>query len=76
MERRQLRISYKNGKLFLNLTKEEVKEVSKNKDKPIELDIGNIRTLNEDISNIVIEYWKDVEVPIQVKNLKNGNDSY
>jgi hypothetical protein len=53
------RISYTNGKLYLSLTRSECEEAYKNIGKPVELDIGNIKVLHEDISKVVSEYIGD-----------------
>lgn len=53
------RITYTNGKLYLSLTRSECEEAYKNIGKPVELDIGNIKVLHEDISKAVSEYIGD-----------------
>lgn len=53
------RITYTNGKLYLSLTRSECEEAYKNIGKPVELDIGNIKVLHEDISKAISEYIGD-----------------
>ena len=53
------RVVYENGKLFLSLTRAEVEEAYKNIGRPLELDIGNIKVLHEDISKVVSQYIGD-----------------
>jgi hypothetical protein len=53
------RITYTNGKLYLSLTRSECEEAYKNIGRPVELDIGNIKVLHEDISKAVSEYIGD-----------------
>jgi hypothetical protein len=64
------RISYQNGKLYLSLTRSECQEAYENLGKPLELDIGQLKVLHEDITKIVTEYWKDIEVPLEMTNLQ------
>ena len=64
------RIIYQNGKLYLSLTRSECQEAYENLGKPLELDIGQLKVLHEDITNIVTEYWKDIEVPLEMTNLQ------
>ena len=56
-----MRIMYQNGKLYLSLTKSEVKDVQDNLGKPCEIDIGNIKVIHEDISQIVKERLEEKE---------------
>jgi|TARA_E500000318_G_scaffold73311_1_gene67936 hypothetical protein len=53
------RVVYENGKLFLSLTRKELEEAYENIGKPLELDIGNLKVLHEDVSKCVLEYWRD-----------------
>jgi hypothetical protein len=53
------RIVYQNGKLFLSLTRAEVEEAHENIGRPLELDIGQLKVLHEDINKVVQEYWSD-----------------
>ena len=66
------RLTYQNGKLYLSLTRSECQEAYDNIGRPVELDIGNIKVLHEDISKIVAEYWSDVEVKEQLSYLRKG----
>jgi len=69
------RISYQNGKLYLSLTRNECQEVYDNIGRPLELDISQLKVLHEDISKIVAEYWRDIEVPLEIKNLQRREDA-
>ena len=64
------RISYQNGKLYLSLTRSECQEAYDNIGRPLELDIGQLKVLHEDITKIVAEYWRDIEVPVEIRNLQ------
>ena len=55
-----MRITYQNGKLFINLRKDEAENVYQNIGTPTEIDIGNIVVLHEDIANIVKERLKEM----------------
>ncbi len=54
-----MRITYQNGKLFINLRKDEAENVYQNIGTPTEIDIGNIVVLHEDIANVVKERLKE-----------------
>ena len=67
------RLSYQNGKLYLSLTRSECQEAYDNIGRPVELDIGNIKVLHEDISKIISEYISDywsIEIPEEFLYLK------
>ena len=69
------RISYQNGKLYLSLTRSECQEAYDNMGRPLELDIGQLKVLHEDITKIVAEYWRDIEVPLEIRNLQRREDA-
>jgi hypothetical protein len=54
------RIVYNNGRLFLNLSKEEIKIAKKNNS--IELSINELKTLKEEIYKADLSHWSKVEV--------------
>ena len=56
------RIVYQDGKLFLSLTREEVKEAQDNLGRPIELDMGQLKIFQEDIHKAAMAHWSKVEV--------------
>ena len=67
------RLTYQNGKLYLSLTRSECQEAYDNIGRPVELDIGNIKVLHEDISKIISEYISDywsIEIPEEFLYLK------
>ena len=57
-----MRITYQNGKLYVSLTKSEIKDVQENLGKPCEIDIGNIKVLHEDINEVVKQRVKELEL--------------
>jgi hypothetical protein len=65
-----MRICYQGGKLYLSLTRNEVKEANENVGMPLQLDIGNLKVLHEDISQAVLQHWNQVDVVREVVNLK------
>ena len=69
------RISYQNGKLYLSLTRNECQEAYDNIGKPLELDISQLKVLHEDISKVVTEYWRDVEVQEELSYLRGKKDA-
>ncbi len=71
-----MRITYQDGKLFLSLTRSEVKQVHDDVGRPIELDIGNLSILHEDVSKCVVQYLRYVQMKKELSEWKEeGNDS-
>jgi len=62
-----MRISYQDGKLYLSLTRSEVEQVSDNIGSPIEMPIGQLKVLHEDISKAVLQHWTKVNVKREVE---------
>jgi hypothetical protein len=56
------RIVYQDGKLYLSLTRDEVKEAQDNLGRPIELDMGQLKVFQEDIHKAAMAHWSKVEV--------------
>jgi len=65
-----MRIIYQDGKLLVSLTRDEVKQAQENMGRPIELPLGQLKVLHEDISKAVLQRWEKVEVPSQVSYLR------
>jgi len=55
-----MRIIYYQDKLLLSLTKSEIDEAYHAKGRPIELPIGNLLPLHEDINHAINQYVKDI----------------
>ena len=55
-----MRIIYQDRKLFISLTKDEIKQVSDNVGSPTQIHIGNLKVLHEDVNKAVFENWKDL----------------
>lgn len=71
-----MRVTYQDGKLYLSLTRSEVKQVHDDVGKPIELDIGNLSILHEDISKCVVQYLRYVQMKKELSEWKEeGNGS-
>ena len=72
-----MRVTYQDGKLYLSLTRSEVKQVHDDVGKPIELDIGNLSILHEDVSKCVVQYLRYVQMKKELSEWREeeGNDS-
>ena len=57
-----MRITYQDGRLLVSLTREEVAKVHADVGKPVELDIGNLPMLHEDITKAATYYLRHVHV--------------
>ena len=51
-----MRITHVDGKLLISLTRKEAKDVHDNIGKPVEIDIGNLSVLLEDITEAQVSY--------------------
>jgi hypothetical protein len=65
-----MRITYQDGKLFLSLTRSEVKQVHDDVGRPIELDIGNLSILHEDVSKCVTQYLRYIQMKKELSEWK------
>jgi len=65
-----MRITYQDGKLFLSMTKSEVNYVHENIGMSVEIPIGELKILHEDISKAVLQHWTQVEVKREVERNK------
>jgi hypothetical protein len=57
-----MRITYQDKILRLHLTREECQRAYDNIGKPIELELGNLKVLKEDIHEADMAHWSKVEV--------------
>ena len=57
-----MRVIYQDGKLLVSLTREEVERVHRDVGKPVELDIGNLSLLHEDITKAATYYLRHIQV--------------
>ena len=57
-----LRICYQDGAVTLHLTKEECQRAYDNIGAPIEIPIGSLKVLQEDIHKAAMAHWSKVEV--------------
>ena len=69
-----MRVSYQDGKIYLSLTRAEVQQASDNIGNPIEIPIGQLKVLHEDISKAVLQHWTKVEVKNEVHKLSKRQD--
>ena len=53
-----MRILYQNGKLLVSLSDDEVDKFYKNKHTPVELPIGFLKVLHEDITHAMQKAWR------------------
>jgi hypothetical protein len=54
-----MRILYQNGKLLVSLSDDEVDKFYKNKHTPVELPIGFLKVLHEDITHAMQKAWRE-----------------
>lgn len=69
-----MRISYQDGKIYLSLTRAEIQQALDNIGSPIEMPIGQLKVLHEDISKAVLQHWTKVEVKNEVHRLSKRQD--
>jgi len=67
-----MRIIYQEGKLYVSLTKDEIKQASDSIGMPLELPIGQLKIFQEDISKAVLQHWTKIEVKNEVRRLSKN----
>ena len=70
-----MRISYIDGKLFLSLTRDEVKLVSDNVGSPVELPIEQLNVLKDDVHQAYTSYWSKIIVPLLIREHQRSQNS-
>ena len=65
-----MRITHVDGKLFNSLTRKEAKDVHDNIGKPVEIDIGNLSVLLEDITEAQVSYSRTQRIEEELEKLK------
>lgn len=65
-----MRIIYQEGRLYVSLTKDEIKQASDSIGMPLELPIGQLKIFQEDINKAVLQHWTKIEVKNEVHRLK------
>jgi hypothetical protein len=65
-----MRIIYQDGKLLVSLTRDEVTKVNNEIGNPVELDIGNLPMLHEDITKAATYYLKHMQVKKELSESK------
>jgi len=65
-----MRILYQDGRLYVSLTRDEIKQASDSIGMPLELPIGQLKIFQEDINKAVLQHWTKVEVKREVEKHK------
>jgi len=65
-----MRILYQDGRLYVSLTRDEIKQASDSIGMPLELPIGQLKIFQEDINKAVLQHWTKVEVKREVEKYK------
>ena len=65
-----MRVIYQDGKLLVSLTKDEVAKVHSDVGKPVELDIGNLSLLHEDITKCATQYLRYIQMKKELSESK------
>jgi|TARA_R100000030_G_scaffold69494_1_gene53251 hypothetical protein len=69
-----MRISYENGSLYMSFTDEEVDQIASNKHTAIKVDIRKLKVLHEDVSNAVLQYWRDKGIDEELQKAKRRHN--
>jgi|TARA_E500000318_G_scaffold62636_3_gene57962 hypothetical protein len=69
-----MRISYENGSLYMSFTDEEVDQIASNKHTAIKVDIRKLKVLHEDVSNAVLQYWRDKGIDDELQKAKGRHN--
>ena len=69
-----MRITYQEGKIYVSLTDDEVDNISKNKHSSVEIPIGYLKVLHEDVSNAVTQYWREVGIHEELQETRRRHN--
>ena len=69
-----MRISYENGSLYMSFTDDEVDQIASNKHTAIKVDIRKLKVLHEDVSNAVLQYWRDKGIDEELQKAKRRHN--
>ncbi len=69
-----MRISYENVSLYMSFTDEEVDQIASNKHTAIKVDIRKLKVLHEDVSNAVLQYWRDKGIDEELQKAKRRHN--
>lgn len=58
-----MRIVYQDGRLYISLTKDEIQQAQDCIGMPLELPIGQLYVLKDDIHKAAMAHWSKIEVP-------------
>lgn len=67
-----MRIIYQEGRLYVSLTRDEIKQASDSIGMPLELPIGQLKIFQEDINKAVLQHWTKIEVKNEVRRLSKN----
>ena len=67
-----MRIVYQEGRLYVSLTRDEIKQASDSIGMPLELPIGQLKIFQEDINKAVLQHWTKIEVKNEVRRLSKN----
>jgi len=67
-------ISYEDGSLYMSFTDEEVDQIASNKHTAIKVDIRKLKVLHEDVSNAVLQYWRDKGIDEELQKAKRRHN--
>tara|TARA_R100000353_G_scaffold39416_2_gene31299 strand:- start:100 stop:309 length:210 start_codon:yes stop_codon:yes gene_type:complete len=59
-EGNKMRIIYMDKKLYVSLSDEEIDNFYKNKHKTVEIDIGYLKVLHEDVTQAMQQAWREM----------------
>jgi len=58
----------------MSFTDEEVDQIASNKHTAIKVDIRKLKVLHEDVSNAVLQYWRDKGIDEELQKAKRRHN--
>ena len=62
-----MRIMFQDNKIFMSFTGEDRKQIAEANTMPMQISLGQFRSLLRDINNVELEVWKKIDVPLELR---------
>ena len=65
-----MRVVFQNDKIYVSYTDAEIDKIAKNKHALIEMTPQELRILHDDVTNVVTDYWRQVQIDEELSYLR------
>ena len=66
-----MRVVFQNDKIYVSYTDAEIDKIAKNKHALIEMTPQELRILHDDVTNVVTDYWRQVQIDEELSKLRS-----